>query len=93
MSDLMQQLHTAVEQQLLSPQTRYVKLTLDRLCGLGLSVEEAISQIADCLGDVLEHMLIEHRGFDEKRYRSLLEELPWPDEMSPDEAEANNLPL
>ncbi len=93
MSDLMQQLHSAVAQQLQSPQTRYVKGTRDRLCKLGLSEQDAISQIADCLGDVLERMLIEHQAFDEKRYRQLLDALPWPHDVDACEAESNTLPL
>lgn len=81
MSDLVEQLLVAVEQQLCAPQTRYVKQTFDRLCGLGFAGDEAKSQIADCLGEVLERMLMERRGFDEKRYRALLDQLPWPEEI------------
>ena len=77
MSDVMQQLLSAVEEQLRSPQTPYVKATYDRLIADGMSDEEAREEIADCLGHELDEMLEQGRAFQEKSYRSLLDALPW----------------
>ncbi len=75
--DLLPDLLAAVEQQLTSPQTRYVAKTLERLVSKGLEESEAKSQIADCLGEQLDEMMRRKRGFDEQAYRESLEGLPW----------------
>ena len=77
MSDeLLPDLLAAVEQQLVSPQTKYVAKTLGRLVKGGLEEEEAKSQIALCLGEEMDQVLRKKRGFDEQAYRAALDELP-----------------
>ncbi|HEX5789930.1 MAG TPA: hypothetical protein VFY13_02205 [Luteolibacter sp.] len=81
MSDeLLPDLITAVEQQLASPQTRYVKATHERLLKLGLESDEAKEQIALCLGAQMDRVLRSKRAFDEKAYREALDELPMTEE-------------
>ena len=81
MSDeLMPDLIAAVDQQLASPQTTYVRKTLDRLTGkAGLDEAEAKEQIAICLGEQMDEVMRSKRGFDEKAYREALDELPMAD--------------
>lgn len=74
--DLLPDLLAAVEQQLVSPQTKYVAKTLERLLKAGLEEDEAKSQIALCLGEEMDQVLRKKRGFDEKAYRAALDELP-----------------
>jgi len=77
MSDeLLPDLLAAVEQQLVSPQTKYVAKTLERLRKAGLDDEAAKDQIALCLGGQMDEMMRTKRGFDEKAYRAALDELP-----------------
>jgi len=77
MSDeVLPDLLAAVEQQLVSPQTKYVAKTLGRLMKGGLEEEQAKRQIALCLGEELDDVLRKKRGFDEKAYRAALDELP-----------------
>ncbi len=81
MSDeLLPDLLAAVEQQLVSPQTKYVAKTLERLTKAGLDEAEAKHQIALCLGDEMDQVLKEKRGFDESAYRAALEALPFEDD-------------
>lgn len=74
--DLLPDLLAAVEQQLASPQTKYVAKTLDRLVKAGLDETEAKTQIAICLGEEMDQVLRKRRGFDEIAYRAALDELP-----------------
>lgn len=85
--DLMPDLLLAVEQQLASPQTRYVAKTLDRLVKLGLPEDEAKSQIALCLGEEMDKILRTRKGFDEKSYRENLDALPFGEDEEDDEVE------
>ena len=78
--DLFPELLSAVEQQLVSPQTKYVAATLKRLVKDGMEETMAKQQIALCLGDETDQMLRKHRGFDEKAYRAALAGLPLPQE-------------
>ena len=73
--DLLADLLSAVEQQLVSPQTPYVAKTFARLVKLGMEESEAKSEIALCLGEEMDQVLRKHRGFDEKSYRASLEAL------------------
>lgn len=82
--DILADLLHAVEQQLDSPQTRYVRKTFDRLTGLGLTGEDAKTQIALCLGEEMDEVARRKRAFDEKAYRAALDTLPAADE--PEEA-------
>ena len=74
--DLLPDLLAAVEQQLASPQTKYVAKTYERLLKAGLEENEAKHQIALCLGEEMDAILRQKRGFDEKAYRDALGGLP-----------------
>jgi hypothetical protein len=77
MSDeLLPDLLAAVEQQLVSPQTKYVAKTLERLVKAGVEEAEAKNQIALCLGEEMDAVLRKKRGFDENAYRAALDTLP-----------------
>jgi hypothetical protein len=78
--DLFPDLLTAVEQQLASPHTRYVATTHARLVACGLADATAKAQIAWCLGEQLDAVLRQRRGFDEPAYRAALDALPFDDE-------------
>ena len=85
MSDeLLADLLAAVEQQLTSPETRYVAKAFDRLVKGGLDESEAKSQIALCLGEEMDQVLRKRRGFDEKAYRAALGDLPLAEEIGED---------
>ena len=84
MSDeLLPDLLAAVEQQLVSPQTKYVAKTLQRLVKAGLEEDEAKRQIAYCLSEEMFEILRQKRPFDESAYRAALDALP----LSPEEDE------
>ena len=77
MSDILKGLLSAIDDQLQSTATPYVKKTYDRLLALGLSDEQAREEMADCLGAELDEMLEQKRPFDQKLYIALLDALPW----------------
>lgn len=77
MSEILQGLLLAVDDQLRSSATPYVKTTYERLTSRGMGDEQAREEIADCLGQELDEMLEKKRPFDEQSYRSLLDALPW----------------
>ena len=85
--DLLPDLLAAVEQQLTSPQTPYVAKNLARLLKLGIEQTEAKTQIALCLGEEMDKILMTRKPFDEKAYRASLEALP----MAEDEEGTENL--
>jgi hypothetical protein len=85
--DLLPDLLIAVEQQLASPQTPYVRKTLDRLVKLGVGEEDAKTQIAICLGEQMDEVMRTKKPFDEKAYRAALEELPFAEEEDEEEGE------
>ena len=62
----------AVEQQLASPSTAYVKNTYDRLIKAGADKNEAKELIAECFAEESDAMFRSKREFDEKSYRSRL---------------------
>jgi hypothetical protein len=74
--DLFPDLIAAVEQQLLSPQTPYVKATLERLTAAGMERDEALAEIALCLGEEMDQMLARRGPFDASAYQSRLDLLP-----------------
>ena len=74
--DLLPELVAAVEQQLTSPQTKYVAKTFERLTKGGMADAEAKEQIALCLGQGMDASYRKRRGFDEKSYKDLLNSLP-----------------
>ncbi len=79
-SELLSDLLIAVEQQLVSPQTKYVAKAFDRLKALGIDEVEAKTQIAICLGEEMDQILRTKKPFDEKSYQTKLKELPMVDE-------------
>lgn len=74
--DLISDLLAAVEQQIVSPRTKYVAMTYERLIRAGLDEGGAKKQIALCLGEEMDAVLRQKRGFDENSYRQALEGLP-----------------
>ncbi|MEJ6780129.1 MAG: hypothetical protein QNK86_11725 [Akkermansiaceae bacterium] len=75
--NLVESLLPAVDQQLGSPQTPYVKKTFIRLVEKEeVSPDEAKELIALCLADETNRMYIDKRDFDVQRYQQLLEGLP-----------------
>ena len=77
MDEAVEQLIPAVEQQLASPVTLYVKETFERLLTEpDIEEDEAKAMIAFCLADEIEALEIEKRDFSEERYQTLLSLLP-----------------
>jgi hypothetical protein len=81
--DLLADLIAAVEQQLNSFQTLYVAETLSRLLKLGISRDEAVTEIALCLGEEMDQVLRNGRAFDESAYQTALKALPQIEEDTP----------
>jgi len=75
-NEIIEQLIPAVEEQLTSKETPFVKKHFKRLLELGESEHEAKKMIALCLTDEANRLFIEQREFDTKRYQSMLENLP-----------------
>lgn len=80
--DLIETSLPAVEEQLNSPQTPYVKTAYENLTGThGLDPDTAKELIAQALAIVLNNMMLSGRPFDTNQYKQLLSELPaLPDE-------------
>ncbi|MDA8964637.1 hypothetical protein N9H09_00495 [bacterium] len=77
MDEAVEQLIPAVEEQLTSPATPYVRETLDRLLTEpDIEGDEAKAMIAFCLADEIESLGAEKRDFSEDRYKTLLALLP-----------------
>ncbi len=77
---LIESLMPAVEQQLESAQTPYVKETFVRLVEKEkLTPDAAKELIALCLADESNRMYIDKRDFDETRYKEMLDILPGDD--------------
>lgn len=74
--NIVKNLVPAVEQQLESEQTPFVKHVFNRLVKAGEVEEEAKMMIALCLADESNRMFIDKRDFDLARYQKLLEALP-----------------
>lgn len=74
--DLVSSLLPAVEQQLVSAETPFVKLTYERLLKAGEEEAEAKKMIALCLADESNRMYIDKRDFDLGRYVDMLKVLP-----------------
>lgn len=75
-TDLVSSLTPAVEQQMDSEQTPFVRETYARLVENEFSDEEAKKAIALCLADESNRMYIDKRDFDLQRYEELLDALP-----------------
>lgn len=77
MSELLEILIPAVEEQLASPETPFVKEAFDRiLTDPDIDEAEAKKMIALCLADETERMMEDDRKFNLERYRTLLGLLP-----------------
>lgn len=75
--DLVTSLVPAVQEQLNSRDTTYVRKTYQRLLKLDYVDEtEALKMIALCLADESNRMFIDKRNFDELHYQKLLNALP-----------------
>lgn len=75
--ELIAQMRKGVDQQISSPDTKYVARTLERLLkNPEIDDEEARMMIAYCLADEVEAMDKEDRPFNEGRYQLLLGLLP-----------------
>ena len=72
------ELLSAVEAQIASPETPYVAETAERLRKEVPDLEEGEEKrlIAYCLLDEMDRLIVEERGFDEKRYQNMLGLLP-----------------
>jgi len=77
MDEAVEQLIPAVEEQLTSPSTSYVRETFERLLKEDdIEEQEAKAMIAFCLADEVESLERENRDFAEDRYKTLLSLLP-----------------
>ncbi|MCH1419670.1 hypothetical protein OAG38_02130 [Akkermansiaceae bacterium] len=77
MDEAVEKLLPAVEEQLNSPETPYVREAFDRiLTEPDIEEEEAKEMLAFCLADEIEAMMADERDFDGNRYQMLLELLP-----------------
>ena len=75
--ELLATLVPAVEQQMSSAETAFVKEAFERVVTESeIEAEEVKLMLAVCLADEMERMLAEEREFDLERYRTLLELLP-----------------
>ena len=63
----------AVDQQLESAGTIYVRKTFERLTKAGVEPDEAREAIARCLAEATDRMFRSQRPFDEDAYRTSLE--------------------
>ncbi len=73
---LVEKLVPAIEEQIESPETPFVKLTYERLVKAGEEPEEAKMLMALCLADESNRMFVDQRSFDIQRYQELLDGLP-----------------
>ncbi len=77
MDEAIKKLIPAVEEQLTSSDTPYVKEAFERILQEDdLEEEEAKAMIAFCLADEIEALGKEERAFSENRYKMLLAFLP-----------------
>ena len=77
MDEAVEKLLPAVEEQLNSPETPYVREAFDRILNEpDIEEEEAKAMLAFCLADEIEAMMADERDFDGNRYQMLLELLP-----------------
>ena len=76
-ADLISSLVPAIEEQLVSKDTPYVKKAYERILKLEeIDSEEALKMLALCLADESNRMFIDKRNFDVIRYQELLNALP-----------------
>jgi hypothetical protein len=76
-TDLITSLVPAVQEQLKSRDTPYVRKAYERILQLeDIDEEEALKMVALCLADESNRMFIDKRDFDVIRYQELLNALP-----------------
>ena len=81
--EMIETLVPAVQEQLESPDTAYVKNCLERLTGREkLGEQEALELMAQALAITINAMVVGGRSFDSEKYKALLKDLP----ALPDEA-------
>jgi hypothetical protein len=67
----------AIEEQLNSPETPYVREAFERILNEpDIEEDEAKAMLAFCLADEIEAMMADEREFDGNRYQMLLTLLP-----------------
>jgi hypothetical protein len=77
MDEVIEKLLPAIEEQLASPDTPYVREAYERiLTEPDIEEEEAKAMLAFCLADEVEAMMATERAFDVNRYQMLLSLLP-----------------
>lgn len=77
MDEVIEKLLPAIEEQLASPDTPYVREAYERiLTEPDIEEEEAKAMLAFCLADEVEAMMATERPFDVDRYQMLLSLLP-----------------
>lgn len=77
MDEAVEKLLPAIEEQLSSPETPYVREAFERILEEpDIDEEEARAMLAFCLADEVEAMMSEEREFDANRYQMLLGLLP-----------------
>lgn len=77
MDEAVEKLLPAIEEQLNSPETPFVREAFDRiLTEPDIEEAEAKAMLAFCLADEIEAMMTDEREFDSKRYLILLNLLP-----------------
>ena len=77
MSEILEMLIPAVEQQIASPETPFVRAAFERLLTeADIDEAEAKKMIALCLADETERMMDDESAFDLARYQTLLGLLP-----------------
>ena len=74
--ELSDKLLPAVEEQMSSAETAFVKEHYDRLVADGEEAQEAKKMIALCLVDEVEQMQQDNRAFNIARYEQMLQFLP-----------------
>lgn len=76
-TDLITSLVPAIQEQLKSKDTPYVKKAYERILTFeDIDEEEALKMLALCLADESNRMFIDRRDFDVERYKQLLDALP-----------------
>ncbi|MEN8774096.1 MAG: hypothetical protein ABF382_11145 [Akkermansiaceae bacterium] len=77
MDEIVEKLLPAIEEQLTSPETPYVREAFYRiLTEPDIEENEAKAMLAFCLADEMEAMMADEREFDSDRYQMLLTLLP-----------------
>jgi hypothetical protein len=77
MSEIIEMLIPAVEEQITSAETPFVKEAYQRLLNEpDIDEEEAKKMIAFCLADESERMMEDNREFNLERYKTMLSLLP-----------------